>query len=59
LELDTKKMLGNTLTLLLNEEVEMRIKGKARAVKAGIGFTIPIDYKGKQRRDKFLTIPAP
>ena len=56
LELQTKGLLGNSLTLLLQDEVEIAVKGRIRAGKGGLFFNYPIDYKGKQKTATLLPL---
>ena len=45
---DMKQILKHSLTALLNEEVNIRINGRARAGKGGIFRNFSLNYEGKQ-----------
>jgi LEA14-like dessication related protein len=49
LEVDMKRVLSNTLALLLNNEVTLKIDGTARIGKSGITINYPLKYEGKQK----------
>jgi LEA14-like dessication related protein len=51
-EVDTRKLLKNSMSLLLEKEVEISAKGKIRVSKAGISKTVAIDYTGKHSMPK-------
>lgn len=50
LHADMKKVLPNALSLLLNKEVDVELKGTVKAGR-GVFIPIPIRYKGKQKLD--------
>lgn len=54
LEVDMKKVLSNTLTLLLSNEVTLKIDGTARIGKSGITINYPLKYEGKQKLSDLL-----
>lgn len=54
LEVDMKRVLSNTLTLLLSNEVTLKIDGTARIGKSGITINYPLKYEGKQKIDNLL-----
>lgn len=58
LEVDMKRVLGNTLTLLLNNEVTLKIDGTARIGKSGITINYPLKYEGKQKVENLLGKPT-
>lgn len=45
---DMKQILKHSLTALLNEEVNIRISGRAKAGKGGIFRNFNLNYQGKQ-----------
>lgn len=48
LQVDMSKLLQNSMSILLNPEVLIRIEGKAKIGKSGIFIRYPIQYEGKQ-----------
>ncbi|HRE38204.1 MAG TPA: LEA type 2 family protein [Chitinophagaceae bacterium] len=54
LEVDMKRVLSNTLTLLLSNEVTLKIDGTARIGKSGITINYPLKYEGKQKLSELL-----
>lgn len=48
LQVDMSKLLQNSMTILLNPEVLIKIDGKAKIGKSGIYIRYPIRYEGKQ-----------
>lgn len=46
-EVDTKKLLKNSMSFLLEKDVEVRAKGFIKVGKAGISKTVEIDYSGR------------
>lgn len=54
LEVDMKRVLSNTLTLLLKNEVTLKIDGTARIGKSGITIKYPLKYEGKQKLSDLL-----
>lgn len=48
LVVDMKQVLKHSLTALFNEEVNIRIDGKARAGKGGLFRNFNLNYQGKQ-----------
>ena len=48
LAIDMKQMLKHSLTAFLNEEVMLKITGKARAGKSGVYKNFSLNYNGKQ-----------
>lgn len=54
LDVDMKKVLSNTLTLLLSNEVTLKIDGTARIGKSGITINYPLKYEGKQKLSDLL-----
>ncbi len=54
LEVDMRRVLSNTLTLLLSNEVTLKIDGTARIGKSGITINYPLKYEGKQKLSDLL-----
>jgi LEA14-like dessication related protein len=54
LDVDMKFILQNTLAAFLNEEVLIRIKGKAKLGKKAIYKKYPLSYTGKQNLAELL-----
>lgn len=52
-EVELKKVLLNGLGALLTKEYAIKLDGEAKIGKAGIYFTFPLHYEGKQRLDLF------
>lgn len=48
LSVDMKKLLKNSITLLLKKEVIIRIEGEARAGRNGLYKRFPVKYEGRQ-----------
>ena len=48
LAVDMKQLLKHSLVAFLNEEVNIRITGKARAGKSGFNRNFSLNYQGKQ-----------
>lgn len=48
LSVDMKKLMKNSITLLLKRQVTIRIEGEARAGRSGIYRRFPVKYEGKQ-----------
>lgn len=49
MEVDMKNVFKNTLSVFLNSEVLVEVKGNTRLGKAGIFINVPFDYSGKQK----------
>ena len=52
-EVDLKKVMLNGLGALITNEYRVKLDGQARIGKAGVYFTFPLHYEGKQRLDLF------
>jgi LEA14-like dessication related protein len=59
LNVDMKFILQNSLASFLNEQVLIRIKGKAKLGKGGIYKKYPLSYEGKQNIKELLKIKNP
>ena len=54
MKVDMKQVYSNAFDILLNNEVTIKLDGFARLGKAGLSFTVPIKYEGKQKLDIHL-----
>lgn len=54
IDLDMKNALKNSAVLLLKDEVEVKIEGKARLGKSGFYFNYPILFEGKQSVSQYI-----
>jgi LEA14-like dessication related protein len=48
LEVDMKSIFPNALSLLFNDEIDLKIDGTAKVGKSGLFMNIPVKYEGKQ-----------
>jgi len=48
-DVEMKKLFPNALSILLKEEVELKIEGTAKLGKSGIFLNVPVKYKGMHR----------
>jgi LEA14-like dessication related protein len=48
MDVDMKKLLTNSLSLFMNNEVLLKVEGIARLGKAGFFINYPLKYEGKQ-----------
>ena len=49
MKVDMRTFLSRALNVLLTNEVDVKLDGKAKLGKAGIYFNVPIHYQGKQK----------
>ena len=49
MDVEMKKIFPNALSILLKEELMLRIEGTAKLGKAGLFVNVPVRYEGKQR----------
>jgi LEA14-like dessication related protein len=49
MDVEMKKIFPNALSILLKEEVNLKIEGTAKLGKAGIFLNVPVKYEGKHR----------
>lgn len=47
--LSMKQLFNNALSLLLNNEIEVKVNGIVRLGKSGVFFNMPVNYSGKQK----------
>ncbi len=50
---DMRGVYKNAMTVLLNKEVTMRVKGTTKVGKAGVFVNMPFTYEGKHKLDLF------
>jgi LEA14-like dessication related protein len=53
LKVDVKTLLSKAASVLLTNEMVVKLDGNAKLGKSGIYFNVPIHYEGKQRLDLF------
>ncbi len=53
-DLDMKQILAFTLTSMNEQEVDIRIAGKAKAARSGFSKSFPINWQGKQNIGNIL-----
>jgi LEA14-like dessication related protein len=53
MNLDMKDIFKNALTVFLNKEVLVTVKGSTRVGKAGIFVTVPFNYEGRHKVEVF------
>lgn len=51
MQVDMRGVFKNALTVLLNKEVTMRVKGTTRVGKSGVFVNMPFTYEGKHKLD--------
>ena len=49
MKVDMKSLLSNSVNALFNNEVDLKLEGRARVGKAGVFFNFPFSYEGKQK----------
>ena len=54
LKVDMSRIMLNSMSILSNKEVLIRIKGTARVGKSGIFVNYPMEYEGKQNIGELL-----
>jgi LEA14-like dessication related protein len=53
LKVDMKTLLSKAASIILTNEVDIKLDGNAKLGKSGIYFNVPIHYQGKKRLDMF------
>src|SRR5689334_3157747 len=53
MKVDMKTLLAKSLNVLLTNEMDVKLDGKAKLGKGGIYVNVPIHYEGKQKIDLF------
>jgi LEA14-like dessication related protein len=51
MDLNMKQLFNNALSLLLNNEVSVKVTGTVKLGKSGLYFNMPVNYEGKQKLD--------
>jgi LEA14-like dessication related protein len=49
MKVNMKQLLGNALTLLMNDELDIKVTGTVRVGRSGIMMNLPVNYQGKQK----------
>lgn len=49
MKVDLRQLLGNALTLLTNNEMDIKVNGTIRMGRSGVFMNLPVDYQGKQK----------
>jgi LEA14-like dessication related protein len=53
IQVEMKNVYKNALSVLVNKEIELNVKGSSKVSKFGITINVPFDYKGKHRLSIF------
>lgn len=51
MKVNMKQLLGNALSLLMNNELDIKVNGTIRMGRSGFFMNIPVNYQGKQKID--------
>jgi len=51
MDVDMKNVLKNGLSVLLSNEVLIKVKGTTRVGKGGLFINVPVDYEGRHKLD--------
>jgi hypothetical protein len=51
MKVDMKQLFTNALSLLVNNEIDVKVNGTIRLGKSGVYFSMPVNYAGKQTID--------
>jgi LEA14-like dessication related protein len=49
MKVNMKQVLGNALTLLMKDELDIKVNGTIRMGRSGFFMNIPVNYQGKQK----------
>jgi LEA14-like dessication related protein len=49
MKVDIKQLLSNALTLLMNDEIDVKVNGTIRLGRSGFFINMPVNYAGKQK----------
>jgi LEA14-like dessication related protein len=49
MKVNMKQLLGNALSLLMNDELDVKVNGTIRMGRSGFFMNIPVNYQGKQK----------
>lgn len=48
MKVDMKQLFTNALSLLMNNEIDLKVTGNIKLGKSGVFFNMPVNYSGKQ-----------
>jgi LEA14-like dessication related protein len=51
MKVNMKQLLGNAFSLLLNNELDIKVNGTIRMGRSGFFMNLPVNYEGKQKID--------
>ncbi len=51
MKVNMKQLLGNALTLLMNDELDVKVNGTIRLGRKGLYMNLPVNYQGKQKME--------
>lgn len=51
MKVDMKQLFTNALSLLINNEIDVKVNGNIKLGKSGVYFNMPVNYSGKQTID--------
>ncbi|KYP14255.1 LEA type 2 family protein [Flavihumibacter sp. CACIAM 22H1] len=49
MKVNLKQLMGNALTLLMNDELDLKVTGTVRLGRSGFFMNLPVNYSGKQK----------
>jgi LEA14-like dessication related protein len=49
MKVDMMQLFSNALSLLVNNEIDVKVNGTIKMGKSGVFFNIPVNYSGKQK----------
>lgn len=49
MKVNLKQLMGNALTLLMNDELDIKVNGTIRMGRSGFFMNLPVNYQGKQK----------
>lgn len=49
MKVNVKQLFNNALSLLLNNEIDVKVTGSVKLGKSGVYFNMPVNYSGKQK----------
>jgi len=49
MKVNVKQLFNNALSLLLNNEIDVKVTGTVKLGKSGVYFNMPVNYSGKQK----------
>lgn len=51
MKVNMKQLFSNAISLLMNNEVDVKVNGTVKLGKSGVFFNMPVNYSGKQKID--------